>query len=405
MGFGDSWTGSGRAAADVPAYPGQVGTRCYTNNFANSKKQANANSLHIAREMMVTMPQISYANWYVSTSDYMEHGSGGTVRFWAKIQYPIGSPWQVVRWNGLDGSPVVADGANSPLSDAGVPLATPIPDGAPFLLHVYADAEVASVISYSSAVDRRTVYDRAAIATSGLADSTTIDTYVSDLTIITPCAIVYPTRKPTCLVIGDSRGFGYGDLIDGAADMGEMARSIGPRFGYINACLYSDRVQRFVASHSRRAALAAYCSHIIGNYGINDVQAGTRTADQVEADIQAVTALFPDKKVFWNTVTPSGDSTDGFVTLSNQTPKAVSQAARIALNDDLRRNLRPSNGTPLGLAGVFDTASVVESSLNSGKFAIGNGGQAITGDGLHLNYVGYAMIANSRAIDLARIAR
>ena len=86
MGFGDSWTGSGRAAADVPAYPGQVGTRCYTNNFANSKKQANANSLHIAREMMVTMPQISYANWYVSTSDYMEHGSGGTVRFWAKIQ-------------------------------------------------------------------------------------------------------------------------------------------------------------------------------------------------------------------------------------------------------------------------------------------------------------------------------
>ena len=399
MTFGGDFTGSRAAAAfGLSTYPGQVATRCYTNNFSNPKKQANANSMHIAREAMVTIPQIAFANWYVSTGSYAETGSGGTARFWAKIQYPIGSAWQTVRWSGVDGSPVVADGATSPLSDAGIRLTTPIPDGAAFLIHVHAEGEAATVLTYSSALDRRTIYDRVTLATSGLADSTVIDNVQED-TLITPCAIVYPTRKPTVLICGDSRGFGFGDMMDGAGDLGEMARSIGSRFGYINACLYSDRLDKFIASHARRAALADHCSHVVCNYGINDLQAAPqRTADQIEADIQTFAALFPDRPVYWNTVTPSSDSSD-WSTLAGQTPKAVSQAARVALNDDLRRNVRGANGATLGLAGTFDSASVVESSLNSGKFAIGNGGQAITADGLHLNYIGYAMIAHSIAVD------
>ncbi|GGO97105.1 SGNH/GDSL hydrolase family protein [Stakelama pacifica] len=391
-------------ARPVDSYPGQVATRCYTNNFASPRKQANANSMHIAREAMFTMPQIAFANWYVSTASYAETGSGGTASFQAKIQYPIGSKWQTVRWNGEDGSPVVADGATSPLSDAGVPLATPIPDGAAFLIHVHAEGEVATVLTYSSAIDRRTAYDRMTLATSGLADSTSIDN-VQDGALITPCAILYPTRKPTVLICGDSRGFGFGDMMDGSGDLGEMARSIGPRLGYINACLYGDRLDMFMAGHAQRAALSDYCSHILCNYGINDMQSlPQRTADQIEADIQGFCAVFADKRVFWNTLTPASDGKD-WRSLADQTPQSVSQGQRIALNDHLRRNVRGSNGAPLGLTGTFDSASVVESSLNSGKFAIGNGGQAITADGLHLNYIGYAMIANATALDTARIAR
>ncbi|MBW4329903.1 SGNH/GDSL hydrolase family protein [Stakelama sp. CBK3Z-3] len=386
-------------------YTGQAATRCVTNNFNNTNYQAaNGNSLHIAREAMATMPQIAFANWFVSTSTFAETGSGGTARFWTKIQYPIGSAWQTVLWNGADGSPVVADGDTSPLSDSGVALATPIPDGAAFLIHVHTEAQAAVVFSYSSAIDRRTGYDRVQLAAT-LSDSTTISS-PTNLAFITPAAIVYPTRKPSVAMFGDSRGFGFGDSMDGTGDLGEMARSIGPRFGYVNACLYSDRLDHFMAGHVRRVALAAHCSHVLCNYGINDLQSlPQRTADEVEADIQAFSALFPDKPVFWNTISPSSDSNDQFTTISGQTPNNASQANRIAMNDHLRRNIRGSDGSPLGLAGMFDTAAVTESSLNSGRFAIGNGGQAITGDGLHPNYIGYAMIRQVIAANASLITR
>ncbi len=85
-------------------------------------------------------------------------------------------------------------------------------------------------------------------------------------------------------------------------------------------------------------------------------------------------------KVFETTCTPVSTSSDTFETLANQTIDA-NNAVRVQVNDWLRTNVFP------GVA-VIDLASMVESSLDSGKWQVNGSANFMTADGLHPSATG-----------------
>lgn len=148
----------------------------------------------------------------------------------------------------------------------------------------------------------------------------------------------------------------------------------------------------FIDNHTRRAALAAYCSHVLDDYGINDITGGTVTGAQLVTRTQAIAAIFPTKEYFRVTLAPRVALTDGSTTAGGQTPFA-GEAARIFFNNAVRA----------GLAGVvryFDVADATETARNSGLWKAG-----YTNDGVHENQVGALAIKNSGVIETAYIQR
>ena len=116
-----------------------------------------------------------------------------------------------------------------------------------------------------------------------------------------------------------------------------------------------------------------------------------RTAVLAYADLLTIWALLQPLSVFSCTVNPASTSTDSFATTANQTTVA-SNAQRVALNNLLRTSGMSS--------GVFDLADVVESARDSGLWKA----PGYTADGLHESQLASLAIANSRAIEVGRLA-
>lgn len=390
--------GAGMQALAVP-YLGQVATRGFVPKQANtSYKQMNAQRLHIARDNITSL-QVAFANWFANGTGG-EQAPGGTAVFTASIQYPIGSAWQQFTWGGNASSPVVADGATSPLSDA-LTLTTVIPAGQGFLIRCYGVFSAAIVLD-AAATAHGTSYDLLDYMASGNTDKTmngaTFNPGVSN--VYGACLVVGQTRRPSCLLLGDSRVYGQADAVDGAGDLGEFGKSIGPHFAYANVGCAGELVNNFVGNFTRRQALGAYFSHVLCNWGINDLS-NARTANQIIADIGTVAnTVFPTKKVLWSTIYPAPTTTDGFLTLANQTANA-NDAVRVSVNNALRRGVVP------GLAGVFDNASAVEAPTDSGKYIVTATGQALSaqGDGYHMNFTGYQVLKLARTVQPSMISR
>jgi hypothetical protein len=57
------------------------------------------------------------------------------------------------------------------------------------------------------------------------------------------------------------------------------------------------------------------------------------------------------------------------------------------------------------VADVFNAASAYESAIDSGRYAVGEGGEKLTSDGLHLLSVGMRRIQRSGLVDASRLRR
>ena len=378
-----------------PSYLGAVATRIRFPTSRNTTASTlSANSQHIARDNITSL-QVGYCNFYSDNTTH-EAGSGFTGTWASKVQYPVGTgPWVTVTWGGSATSPVVPDGGVTPLSD---PVPITIPDGSAFLVHSYqALTGNGIVFVYNGANDMRAANDAVQIGTS-LADSTTIASPIAG-SIYTPCRIVGLTRRASVAIIGDSRDWGTGHTSDGSGDVGNAAPTIGQNFAYANLGVSGEQLQAFLTNNSRRLPLVlSDYSHVVSGFGVNDIRTGARTASQIATDITSFVNLMGGKPVFWETIYGGPSSTDGYTTLANQTVGA-GETDRIALNRMLRSGQVP------GLTGVFDVAAAVESAPDSGKWAIGNGGQSIATDALHANFVGYTLIKNSGAVKVSKITR
>jgi lysophospholipase L1-like esterase len=384
-------------------YTGLIATRINIPSLINASfKQMNFRRWHIARDS-VTRLQIALPNWAANNAAG-EIGTGGTAQFTAAIERLDGSIERFA-WGGESQSPVVADGGQTPLTDT-LTLTPPLKYGEWFAIRGYGVFSNAVPLCSLSTSAVAAAGDAVEYLASGLTDKSLGGTIGTNAAItFGPCLIVGETRRPSVALFGDSRVKGGSsspgtDTADGSGDLGELARSIGPALAYMNMGSSSETLEGFLANGSRRLANAAFCSHVLCNYGINDLSTLNRTSTQVLASIAALAALpaLNGKQVVWATITPRATSTDSWATLANQTAHAK-EADRVAINEALRAR------RVAGLADVFDVSLAVESVINSGRFAIENGGQAITGDGLHLNALGNQRILRSAVIAAERLVR
>lgn len=222
---------------------------------------------------------------------------------------------------------------------------------------------------------------------------------------IAPLALIAPITAPSVCILGDSIALGVNNdhSPNSNGDNGEIAPSIAPSFGYSNMGVNGESASAFVSTHTNRAAVLPFCSHVIVEYGTNDIELLGNTVAQLEANLTTIYGLAPVGGVsFQNTLIPRVSCTGNCSTLAEQTPVA-SESKRVAFNTALRAASFGPNG------GFFDPEPVVGTSTNNSLWKAGAGFPACnpwTDEGVHPNHCSYyTQLQGSGYIDLSRIHR
>lgn len=222
--------------------------------------------------------------------------------------------------------------------------------------------------------------------------STGVDPFLSDLTdsgtiaassnvVFAPVAILgTPTTKTTSSVaiIGDSISAGSGDFTAPNAvstnpnvsewGYGHWVRAFGPaKVAYTRLAQGGEQALEWVTNADvfHRQAMINNTSAIIA-LGTNDIAGAGATAAQVQSYLTSVVAKLKEyvDNVCVSTILPRATSTDGYVTLENQTSTTTSNfsAVKNEVNDWIRAgNLKVP---------VIDVADLAESSRNSNKWTL-----------------------------------
>lgn len=367
-----SYIGSG-----PPVYFGQVATRCKipTSN-TTSQKQWMSRSRHIARENIFAI-KIGLPNWYMKTTPNpnTETDTTGVATITASVEYPVGVFTQL-KFSGVPTGTIPAGGTTyTDIANVWIPA------GAEFFIRTWGDNQVSGIV-YTGAQSPNPQQDNPNGERFRFGASVTDQTMGGTITttdsinIYLPVAILGYTARPSFLIIGDSKAQGATNTgsdfsgTDTSSNVGEIERSIGPAFAYINVASASDRLQWQAAGFTKRLALAQFCSHCVIQSGFNDVNSDSRTPAQMATDLQTLSALLPiPMKKYVTTMESASTSTDRFITLVNQTTIA-NDANRTLVN--IARRLIPA-----GFAGCFDVSTVNESSAGSGKWTV-TGVRAVT---------------------------
>lgn len=369
-------------------YEGQVATRCYVPNFYyTDNKQAMWRSSHYARENMTSL-RLAFANWYVAGAGIETDAAAATIH--VSVEYPAGT-FTRVTFSGSDAGELAA---GATLFSDKVRLTAPIPYGALFWVRTHYSSAGGLVFNTSLNGNTYTPFGEGAmygVTTPDLTMGGDVGNMGSN-NGYAPVLILSQTNRPAVAVFGDSRAFGVSDVMDRSGDVGEVARSLGSTLAYANASVSGDQAVWFLANHAKRKVLADYCTHVVVQYGINDLTNG-RTSGQVIADLDAIAALFPTKPVWQTTITPKSATTDNWQSVDGQTTDAVN-TERTATNDSIR------SGLLTNVNGYFDVADAVETARNSGIWLAWH-----TSDGLHANRIGNLKVRASGAISVAMFAR
>lgn len=385
-------------------YLGQVATKCYIpSGVSATNKTATSRSHHVARDDIAAL-QIELPNWYWARSGTgPETNGGGNVTVTASIEYPAGVFTQV-KWSGAT-SKVIASGASA-LSDM---IAVTIPNGASFWVRTFVNAVTAIVFCEgNTGFARRDLangeaYEYSASTTTDKTMGGTVnDVGAASTPIYVPTAIIAYTRRPSFLLIGNSRDWGFTDTHDGSGDLGDICRSLGPSYGYINAGCAGDTFSAFIAGSTQRQALKQYVSHVIIGDAINALRSNgqNKSAATVLTELQSILAFFSDKRRITTTLGgPRSTSSDSWAALNgvNQTADA-NNAEAAAYNNAIRAGVANSDA-------YFEIMDQVENVRGQGKWWTTGVAQATTTDGLHSTQLGYLRIKNSGAVDPALLSR
>ncbi len=131
-----------------------------------------------------------------------------------------------------------------------------------------------------------------------------------------------------------------------------------------------------------QAELIQYATDVVGQFGANHLFDGD-TAAATLATQAAIRALYPTKRYHLTTITPKTTTTDAWATLANQTLIA-NEAQLQAYNVAVLANA-------MGYAPPLDFASVLESSLGSGKWKVDGTANKYTVDGIHCSPFAYGL--------------
>lgn len=376
-----------QGGARLQPYIGQVATRAQLLNWTNgTNKQMMSRTLHKARENIYKL-KIAIPNWYVATqvspNDGSEANNGASTTCTASIEYPVGTFTQVL----FSGSAIGTNPAGGTLLSDWVNVT--IPNGAEFYVRLWTN-NATGLVYQNNHVAQNGEMNAYGVTTP---DLTMGGSFTGASNIIqAPCAIIGYATQPSYFLAGDSRCLGITDSADISRNVGELARTLGNKFAYINAGIPSDRVQFASTLYTKRLALSQYCSHIVSNYGINDNRSdgGNRTSAQVMADYVTFSALFGGKPFYACTVAPYTSSSDSWATTANQsTAVNTNHAQLLVMNDAIRA------GGVTSAWGVIDIWNAV---TTSGVWT-----PNLTGDGLHENRRGALVLQASNAVNVAAI--
>lgn len=193
------------------------------------------------------------------------------------------------------------------------------------------------------------------------------------------------------LFSGDSIAFGSGAT---EQDLGFLARAAyRDGLAFLNIGRPSELATGFQGvSRRQRMPLAAGCTHVVNEYGVNDLNSAVPLATLQAAQLD-IWSDFASRRlrVFQSTITPVTTSSDGWITLANQTVLSMN-TNRVLLNNWFRAGspIHPTTkvavavGTPGALLagtaghplaacpaapfGCIEVADQVESARDSGKW-------------------------------------
>lgn len=303
-------------------YLGQVATRCFQNNnyqLGGAGRWQMTRTAHWARDRVLN-PTVILPGWRLNNGNEQAATiSGATIK--VSLEYPAGTFTLSNECIAAGNAPVAMGAGNMLHTFSGVD----VPRGKKFWIRVL--QQNANGVIYRQFQNNGTGSgpdpdDGWEIGTGAVSDKTTSGTVTSNILSYFPVAICSMTRRNSYLIFGDSRQEGGGELAsDNTYDVGEVPRAVGRTHAYssmgASATLLSGVLSG--AAYANRVALAAYFSHVVNAYGINDLNGGGRTVAQLTADRTTFANLFPNNIVVGCTLTPLSTSTDGWYTTTNQT--------------------------------------------------------------------------------------
>lgn len=370
------------------SYLGQVASNTYLPaQLSASNVQSNWRSMKFARDKIASL-QIAYPSWYSNS----ETPTGANMTLSASIEYPAGTYTQV-KWAGST-SVVVASGALSPLSDV---VTVAIPKNAQFWVRTWNQCSAGAIFTAQVGTVSGNFSE---LGASGLTDKTMSGSISGTGPYdFGPCLIVSQTTKPSVLIIGDSieNEAAYTNnstTQDFSGDYGVVARSIGPNFGYTKYALTGDSIATFNANCAKRKLLIPYFTHLIDEFGRNDVDSSA-TAATILAGYATLQQNFAALKVCQTTIPPKSTSSDNWATVANQTAATTSGVAQ-TVNQAIRAGLPNFERS-------FDIAGPLETATDSSIWQVGL--IYLDGNGVHPSAAGNQVIRKSGIFSPALITR
>lgn len=323
----------------------------------------------------------------------------------ASIEYPLGTTPRRMYFGGIDtGS--VAPGLYQIQSD---PFPVAIPAGAQFAIKCWVKWVSGDFCLYGESFLNPTEW-------------TTWGTDVADntlnLTTLTPTgsvgsfgAMVYATLKDPCAaaaIIGDSNSTPGQDWLDLTVGEKMWGRAMRGQLPFTTVGRGGGLMASYVAgSEGRSALLRDAVTHVIIEYGRNDIYSSNASFATVKSNLQTMLAYYLSRgiKCFVCTLPPDTNSTDGWKTIANQTQlDATNNIVRMAYNSWLRTNWAAEGITALiDVCAALDPSDIAAWAAddptptpvtpNSVGFAVLSGG-VVTSIAVGL----YAKGANSRGL-------
>ena len=246
-------------------------------------------SAHFARDAIVGL-QVVYSNWYIDTGNntgtFAELGTGTTATI--KVGFETaGGAFSQFLFNGsssgsvASGADIVSDVLPVSLSAGDKFYCRPLWHNTGGILYMPLIADV-------------TLGDRMEFTATDKTVSGTVANQQPNYAQC-PSALIGLTAKPSAMLFGTSRTFGFNDTPDGVTgDVGIMARCIGPLAAYSNFGVPADSLQTFAPNSAKRVALAnAYFSDTYIEHGVND---SSRTLLQKQTDLATIMSALTTRK-------------------------------------------------------------------------------------------------------------
>ncbi|HEV2329253.1 MAG TPA: hypothetical protein VGY56_10735 [Verrucomicrobiae bacterium] len=209
-----------------------------------------------------------------------------------------------------------------------------------------------------------------------------------------PLAIIGPTTEPSVLMLGDSRVEGQGDS---GAVSGDLSMSAGQsrlidEDSYCEANMGIASMTWAVWMQNDKSLLyfTNFATAVYMELGINDWFVSGQSAFYTETNYSFfATNCVPTLPLYSCTMEPRTTSIDNFTTLNGQLINSGADANRVSFNQAQRNRLIN------GIVNYLELAGCVESSSNSGLWAVNGYPGWLSGDGTHCSTAGQKLEAAS----------